>query len=105
MDEVEGWLPREAAALITATHVFQRSLSLPGSILEIGVWRGKSGILLCQLIDPDHEQCVLSDRFDGMELLEERLLLSVPVFQDLSPASIVHGIAMMSLSRSVTSEP
>ena len=65
MDEVEGWFSKESAALITAVHLFQRSLSLPGDILEIGVWRGKSGILLCQLIDPDDEQCVLSDRFDG----------------------------------------
>jgi hypothetical protein len=65
MGEVEGWLSREAAVLITATHVFQRSIPLSGTILEIGVWRGKSGILLCQLIDPRDERCVLSDRFDG----------------------------------------
>lgn len=64
IDTVEGWCSREEASLILAVHISQRERGLTGDILEIGVWRGKSGILFCQLIDPRTEFCILNDSFD-----------------------------------------
>lgn len=63
LDDIEGWLLPEAAALMTAVSRIQRDWDVTGDLFEIGVYRGKSAVLLALLADPEYERLKVCDVF------------------------------------------
>lgn len=64
---VDGWLRSEAARVIVALNERQRSLSVTGSIAEIGVHHGKLFILL-YLLSREPERALAIDLFEDQHL-------------------------------------
>ncbi len=49
IDAIDGWLPRESAALMDYFLACQDKANLPGTgLLEIGVWKGRSAALMAR---------------------------------------------------------
>jgi hypothetical protein len=61
--EVEGWLSPLDFAMLTAVLVAQANRETRGDLAEIGVWRGKSAILLSHFVGGD-ESLYAIDVFD-----------------------------------------
>lgn len=66
MDTVEGWFVRLDADLFTAVDRWQRHAGVTGDLLEIGVYQGRSAILLGFLAQ-EGEQLVVCDLFEDQE--------------------------------------
>jgi hypothetical protein len=50
LDSIPGWFSPDAAILLVAYHQLVAPKVKPGDILEIGVYHGKSAILLAALL-------------------------------------------------------
>lgn len=65
MDSVPGWLSEEDVALFERIGLIQEASGVTGDILEIGVFMGKSAIVLGHLLG-DGETLVAADLFDDV---------------------------------------
>ena len=63
LTQVEGWFSPLDLAVTTSILVAQATLGVEGDIAEIGVWRGKSAILLSCFVR-EHESLHVVDVFD-----------------------------------------
>ena len=82
MDAVNGWCQAGAAVLIMAMHLHQQHTGITGHLLEIGVYQGKSGILLCNLTQDENERCLLVDSLDVSDMPEVYGVGNLDVLQD-----------------------
>jgi hypothetical protein len=64
MDAVPGWLNPEDALIMSGIAGLQAQKGIAGDILEIGVFQGKSAILLGHLLAPD-EHLTVCDLFES----------------------------------------
>ncbi len=67
-----GWFRREAAHLLGLLDYAHESEGIQGDLFEIGVFHGKSTVLLAGMVDPKHETLGVCDSFqfrtpDGVE--------------------------------------
>src|SRR5262249_6671961 len=69
-DEVPGWFTEVDASLFRAVDAAQRGAGVRGDLLEVGVFLGKSAVLLGYLVRPD-EELVAWDLFSGERLAGE----------------------------------
>ena len=69
-DEVPGWFTEVDASLFRAVDAAQRAAGVHGDLLEVGVYLGKSAVLLGYLVRPD-EEVVAWDLFSGARLAGE----------------------------------
>ena len=69
-DEVPGWFTEVDASLFRAVDAAQRAAVVQGDLFEIGVYLGKSAVLLGYLLRPD-EEFVAWDLFSGERLAAE----------------------------------
>jgi predicted O-methyltransferase YrrM len=68
-DRAEGWCADISAPVWDAMLVHQRDAGVRGDVLEIGVYRGKSAVLLAGHVDPQAERFFLVDpRMDEEEV-------------------------------------
>ena len=79
MNSIEGWLYPHDVSIICAINAIQSRFGLLGDILELGVWKGKSLILLA-LLSQEEEQLVGVDMFPDsvFESAHQNLLSFVP---------------------------
>ncbi len=61
---IDGWLSFDDAVSFYLLLKIQKDFSISGTVLEIGVYRGKSAIYIAQLLDPD-ERFFCCDIFEG----------------------------------------
>ena len=64
MDSVPGWFVRLDAQLFLAVDAWQRQAAITGNLLEIGVFAGRSAVLLGHLPAPG-ERLEVCDLFEG----------------------------------------
>jgi hypothetical protein len=69
-DEVPGWFTEIDASLFRAVDAAQRAAGVRGDLLEVGVYLGKSAVLLGYLLRPD-EELIAWDLFSGERLAGE----------------------------------
>jgi Methyltransferase domain len=69
-EEVPGWFTEVDASLFRAVDAAQRAAGVRGDLLEVGVYLGKSAVLLGYLLRPD-EELVAWDLFSGERLAGE----------------------------------
>ena len=68
-DRAEGWCSDISAPVWDSMLVHQRETGVRGDVLEIGVYRGKSALLLAGHVDPQAERLFLVDpRMDEAEV-------------------------------------
>jgi hypothetical protein len=82
-DLVPGWFTELDASLFRAVDVAQRAGGVAGDVLEVGVFLGKSAILLGYLLRRD-EELVAWDLFSGASGAEEA---DAAFYRDLSQAA------------------
>lgn len=70
---IDGWFSVESAAAWDALLCFQERRGVQGHMLEIGVWRGKSAVLMALHSDPSKEVCVLVDKQFDQRAVEHAL--------------------------------
>ncbi len=58
--ETTGWFPWEAAAIWDFLLRYQRTSGIRGDLLELGVWQGKSGVMLAMAAE-EGETAILVD--------------------------------------------
>jgi len=75
LDEIHGWCLPEALATWDSLLSFQKSLSITGNILEIGVWRGKTAALMLNHLNTQQEKIYLVDINLQMDELKKNLSL------------------------------
>jgi hypothetical protein len=71
IDTVPGWFLRPDARLLLLAHEAQRACGVAGHLLEIGVFKGRSAVLLGYLFDSTTERLVVADLFDHVDAVAE----------------------------------
>ena len=74
--QVVGWIQLETAALWDFLLHVQGSNGFEGHLMEIGVWYGKSALLLSLAARRPRERCLLVDRFLMADQVRETLALA-----------------------------
>jgi SAM-dependent methyltransferase len=83
LDEVPGWFSPVDARLLIGVDALQKARAITGNVLEIGVYNGRSAILLGYLAC-DPERLVVCDIFeDTADLPEENAAESLTYYSDL----------------------
>lgn len=63
VEATEGWFPRESAAVWDCLLRQQSAARLAGNLMEIGVWHGRSAIMLAAHARLDQDRVVLADHY------------------------------------------
>src|SRR3972149_8704445 len=61
MNQVEGWFPEPSPTVFLLLHQLQEKIGVIGDLFEIGVYKGKSAILLGHLARPSQNERLLFD--------------------------------------------
>jgi cephalosporin hydroxylase len=112
---IEGWFSIHDVIAFSSILTIQREVSIPGSLLEIGVYQGKSAILVGKFSksEIDFEVCDIfqleSDDHNNNEIISSYLNLQREIFEDncrknLDRVPIIHECKSMELRNRLKAE-
>ena len=90
IETIPGWFYSDDVALFRKLNELQQDSGLTGDLLEIGVFEGKSAILLGYFL-AQGERLVLCDNFQQGEGVRERLETRWRAYHDQLPEILMHS--------------